>query len=184
MPTPPPDKGSTQLNAVLQLTFCCWQRLHVFIMTITTKIPARISELWRAGTRGDPSADFALSTMCHPAAQPVLSKAFTAVAKACGLHRAPAPSLPTTHPVTSAATGARTTGVVGGGAEADAQLDRDAARRREVGRQALEARLVAAGMQPGQGNVSASSSPGGQLGVSNGGSSAGGSPFIGDREKE
>ena len=61
-------------------------------------------------------------------------------------------------------------------------LDRDAARRRELGRQALEARLLAAGMQPAQGSVSASSSPGAQRGASNVGSAAG-SPAMGDREQ-
>lgn len=131
--------------------------------------------------RGDPSADFALSTMCPQAAQPVLSVAFTAIAKACGLHRTAAPSLPVTQP---AATAARTAGV-GGAPEGDPQLDRDAARRREVGRQALEARLIAAGMQTGQGASSANSSPATNLEASTGSSAADESPlFTGDREKE
>lgn len=134
-----------------------------------------------AGMRGDPSADFALSTLCPQAVQPALSVAFTAIARACGLHRAPAPALPITQPATSGLAGSRAAGGAGS-AEADPLLDRDAARRRELGRQALEARLLAAGMQPAQGSVSASSSPGAQRGASNVGSAAG-SPAMGDREQ-
>ena len=127
--------------------------------------------------KGDPSADFALSTMCPQAVQPVMSAAFTAIARGCGLHRA-APILPITQPATADASATGYSAAVGVGPDEDPQVARDAARRRDLGRQALDARLVAAGMQPMQGTSSANSTPASTRGPPNFDSPGSGSPFI------
>lgn len=97
-----------------------------------------------AGQRGDPSVDFALSTMCPASVQPAFSALFTAVAKRLGVHREPPPMLPLVAARDAAGASAM---VRAAGAAPDAP-DWDAARRREVGRMALAARLAASGLPP------------------------------------
>eukprot|EP00892_Ulva_mutabilis_P010658 jgi/Ulvmu1/7965/UM004_0198.1 len=93
------------------------------------------------GQRGDPSVDFALSTMCPASVQPAFSALFTAVAKRLGVHREPPPVLPIVAPRDAAAASA----IVRAAGGPDAP-DWDASRRREVGRMALAARLAASGL--------------------------------------
>lgn len=113
-----------------------------------------------------------------------MSVAFTAVARVCGLHRAPAPVLPITQPVAAEAGSLAASAATGRGPNEDPQMARDAARRRDLGRQALDARLVAAGMQPMQGTSSANSTPTSKRGPPNLDSPGSGSPFIqGDDEQ-